>query len=163
MVQNKNITPSPKSAPKSKSFDVLKDMVEEDLLLTIDKTDVDALNTPTIFNKYHKEYRLVTTELMNEEIVLKRLYRELWLYYQGKGDPEFVKRVKNGINYNMRIERTNLKMFIEGDEDYLKQLVVVEMVLNKKNFLKRVLDQINQRNWHIRNAIETLKFKHGVN
>lgn len=141
-------------------FEELKEMVEADLELRIDQTDIDALNTPKIFNKYHKEYRIVSHEVLLNELELKKVFKELWLYYAGKGSPETMKR-KGSLG--LRVERVNIKLFIEGDDDYIKVLLSLEMLKNKKAFLKRILEEISQRNWHIRNAIETMKFKMGVN
>lgn len=145
---------------KSKLLSELKEMADEQLELRLDQTDIDAINTPKIFNIFHKEYRLVSQELITKELAMKKLYKDLWLYYSCKGSPEVIAR-KGGSNPSLRVEKSHLKIFIEGDDEFLKLLLDIEMTKNKKSFLQRVLDQINQRNWHIRNAIETMKFKNG--
>jgi hypothetical protein len=144
---------------KSIPFEELKDMVFEDMKLRIDQTDIDALASPSIYNKYHKEYRIVKDELLVHQLALKKKWKEKWLYYSGKNHPDVYKEKP----LPLKIMKTEVKMFIEGDDEISELLLTVGMYENKLEFLKGTLEEISRRTYHIRNAVETIKFKHGVN
>ena len=144
---------------KSKTLELLKEEADEDMILRIDRTDADALDTPKIYNKYHKEYRIVKNELLAQQLNMKKMWLHKWLYYSGKSDPKVYKEKP----LQLKIMASNVKMFIEGDEDIIKLAYIIGMMENKLEFLEGTLLEIGKRSFHIKNAIDSLKFKHGVN
>lgn len=143
---------------RSKPIEQLEQEAEVDLELRLDRTDEDSLNTPTIFNKYHKEYRLVCTELINCQANMKRLWGKKWYYYMGKAHPDVYKEKP----LNIKIMKSDVKMHIEADEDVLKLSTTIELLEMKKKFIADKLDVISKRSYHIGNAIKTIQFKHGI-
>lgn len=144
---------------KSKSLDELQAEAEEDMALREDRTDSDSAATPVIFNKYHNQLRLVTTELIRAQNVYKRLWFKKWYYYAGKAHP----RVYEKDPLDHKVMRADLKLHIEADDEILKQTYIVEMLEMKKKFIEKKMQEINNRSHHIRNMVQTIKFKHGIN
>ncbi len=144
---------------KSLTLEQLQDEVEKDLELRTDRCDQDSANTPKIHNKYHRQYRLVKEEYNLAEIRFKALWREKWLYYSGKKPREFY----DEHPLQLKIMKSDVKMFIESDEDIMQATVVLRKLENKLGFLRRVIEEINRRSFHIKNVVETLKFINGVN
>lgn len=151
-------TISETAKPKSKSLEKIQDDAEIDLAMRIDQTAEDSSATPKIHNKYLREYHLVKHELMVAELATKRMWREKWLYYSGKSE----KTVYDKKPLSIKIMKADVKMFIESDDEMAKLIMKTRMLDNKRSFLKRTLDEIARRSFHIKNVVETLKFQHGV-
>jgi hypothetical protein len=144
---------------KSKPITQLEEEAEVDMELRIDRTEEDSANTPKIFNKYHKEYRLVKTELMTNQLALKRLWIKKWYYYSGKAHPKVYE--ENPLDH--KIMKSDVKMHIEADDDILKITYTIEILEIKKKFIEEKLREINNRSYHIGNIIKSIYFKHGIN
>lgn len=144
---------------KSKPIEELESEAEDDLKLRSDRTGEDSANTPFLFNKYHRQYRIVSSEYIQAGNSLLRLRRERWFYYTGKADPEVYK--DNPLDH--KIMKSDLKMFIDSDDEVIKLTYIVELLDMKKKYIKDKLEEINRRSFHIGNIIKTQYFKHGIN
>ena len=80
-----------------------------------------------------------------------------WEYYTGKASPE----VYAENPFELKVLKADIGIYMEADKDlqqlgqrmaYAKQIV---------EYLERILKEINNRNWNIRNTIEWKKFLHG--
>lgn len=143
---------------KSKSIEEIEREAEVDLILREDRTEEDSANTPTLFNKYHRQYRLVKTEFIRAGNTLLKLRRDKWFYYTGKAHPDVYK--KNPLDH--KYLKTEVKMLIDSDEDVIKLTYTVEMLDMKKKLIKDKLDAINRRSYEIGNIIKSQYFKHGI-
>ena len=143
---------------KSKSIDILEKEAEEDLKLREDRTSEDSTNTPVLFNKYHRQYRLVKTELIQSCFSMTKLRQQVWCYYSGKASIEEYNEKPLGY----KIMKSDVNKFIEADDRILKLSFQIEMLEMKKKYIREKLDQINARSYHINNIIKTHYFKHGI-
>lgn len=134
-----------------------REEVKKDLKLHHDSLNYDAVFTPDIHHKYSKA-------LMVERLAYKKLkreydvkYLEVWEYYK-KRAPEKVYKEKPLLK---KIMDTDVKYYISADRD----LQEIQSKLDTKEelieFLKRTLEQINNRQWLIKSAIDYLKFTNG--
>lgn len=144
---------------KSKPIEEIEREAEEDLKLRADRTEEDQARTPTLFNKYHRQQRLVRTEFIQVGNSLIRLRRDKWFYYMGKASPEVYE--KNPLGH--KIMKSDVKMMIDSDDDVVKLTYIAEMLEMKKKYLKEILTTINRRSHEIHNIIKTQYFKHGIN
>jgi len=144
---------------KSKPINQIENESEIDLILRLDRTEEDSANTPKLFNKYHKEYRIVSTELLQAQMKMKPLWKRTWLYYSGKAHPNKYKRKP----LDHKIMKSDLKMHIEADDDIIKLTYQIEMLELKQKFIQAKMKEINNRSYHIGNMIKTTLFKHGIN
>lgn len=143
---------------RSKSLKLIEDEAEVDLKLREDRTSEDSANTPVLFNKYHKQHRLVKTELIQSYNTMVRLRQKKWLYYSGKADPSVYEEKPLGH----KVMKSDVKLFIESDEEILKLAYQIAMLEMKKKYIREKIDQINNRSYHITNIIKTQYFKHGI-
>lgn len=132
----------------------LQDQVTTDLKLSGDQLAHDAIVTPDIHNKYNRM-------LMRERQALKKLerkwdvvYLERWEYYRKKADPD----VYTEKPLLKKIMDSDVKLYLAADEDLQNLRAEMDAKEELIDFLKRVMEQINQRTWLIRNAIEYYKF-----
>ena len=144
---------------KSKPIEQIEQEAETDLVLRMDRTEEDSANTPKLFNKYHKQYRIVKTEYIRAGNSLLRMRRQKWFYYSGKAEP----KVYDKTPLDHKIMKSDLKMVIDTDDDVIKLTYTVELLEMKMKFIKGKMEEINRRSFHIRNVIDTIKFKNGSN
>ena len=136
----------------------LQDMWRSDSKLDEDQHDNDSLAIPQLHMKYmefHNQYSLMKKE---RDIEMKRLIKEKWLYYKGKAPSSIYKEMPFDLKLTTKEE---ISMFIEADEDIGKLKYKIEYIDQVLFFLDGVLRMINNRTYHIKNAIEWKKFQSG--
>ena len=136
----------------------LQDMWRSDSKLDEDLHDNDSLAIPQLHMKYmefHNKYSLMKKE---RDIEMKRLIKEKWLYYKGKAPSSVYKEMPFDLKLTTKEE---ISMFIEADDDIAKLKYKIEYIDQVLFFLDSVLRMINNRTYHIKNAIEWKKFQSG--
>ena len=139
------------------NIDELHDAIEKDLKIDDTELDLESIRTPQLHNKYLKIYTthsLQYKKLQDDHMVM---YREKWEYYTGKAPPD-VYAVKP---LDLKVLRSDISIYLDADVE-LQQLSQ-KMAYKKQmvDYLERILKEINNRNWNIRNTIEWKKFLHG--
>ena len=140
------------------NLETLQDMWKSDSKLDEDLHDNDSLAIPQLHMKYmefHNQYSLMKKE---RDIEMKRLIKEKWLYYKGKAPSSVYKEMPFDLKLTTKEE---ISMFIEADEDIGKLKYKIEYIDQVVFFLDSVLRMINNRTYHIKNAIEWKKFQSG--
>jgi|TARA_A100001201_G_scaffold67760_1_gene62876 hypothetical protein len=133
-------------------------MWKTDSVLDDDLHDNDSLAIPQLHMKYmefHNTYSLMKKE---REIEMRRLIKEKWLYYKGKAPSSVYKEMPFDLKLTTKEEIT---MFIDADEDITKLQFKIDYIDQVLSFLDGVLRMINNRTYHIKNAIEWKKFQSG--
>ena len=138
-------------------FDELQQMVDVDLKIDDTELDIESIRTPQIHNKYLKFYTQFCLQLKKVRDERKSLYRDKWEYYTGKSPPE----VYQEKPFDLKILKADVSMYIEADSEYQEIGQKEEYIKQMVEYTERILKEINNRNWNIRNAIEWKKFLHG--
>ena len=138
-------------------FDELQQMVDVDLKIDDTELDIESIKTPQIHNKYLKFYTQFCLQLKKVRDERKSLYRDKWEYYTGKSPPE----VYQEKPFDLKILKADVSMYIESDSEYQEIGQKEEYIKQMVEYTERILKEINNRNWNIRNAIEWKKFLHG--
>ena len=142
------------------NLEKLQEMWKGDSKLDDDLHDNDSLAIPQLHMKYmefHNTYSLMKKE---REIEMKRLIKEKWLYYKGKAPSSVYKEMPFDLKLTTKEE---ISMFIEADEDIGKLQFKIDYIDQVLFFLDGVLRMINNRTYHIKNAIEWKRFNVGSN
>jgi len=139
------------------NIDELYTEVERDIKIDDTELDLESIRTPQLHNKYLKLFTKHSLQYKKLQDDYKVLYRVKWEYYTGKASPEVY--VENP--FELKVLKADIGIYMESDKDlqqlgqrmaYTKQIV---------EYLERILREINNRNWTIRNTIEWKKFLHG--
>ena len=133
-------------------------MWKTDSVLDDDLHDNDSLAIPQLHMKYmefHNTYSLMKKE---RELEMKRLIKDKWLYYKGKAPATVYKEMPFDLKLTTKEE---ISMFIEADEDVSKLQYKIDYIEQVLFFLDGVLRMINNRTYHIKNAIEWKRFQSG--
>ena len=135
----------------------LQNDVERDLKIDDTELDLESIRTPQLHNKYLKHYTKYSLQLKKAQDNYKELYRIKWEYYTGKAEPS----VYQAQPFDLKILKSDVGIYLDADKD-LQEVGHKEAYLAAVvTYLEKVLREINNRNWNIRNAIEWKKFLHG--
>ena len=139
------------------NIDELHDAIEKDLKLDDTELDLESIRTPQLHNKYLKIYTTHSLQYKKLQDDYKVMYREKWEYYTGKAPSEVYAR----IPFDLKVLKSDISIYLDADTE-LQQLSQ-KMAYKKQiiDYLERILKEINNRNWTIRNTIEWKKFLHG--
>jgi hypothetical protein len=133
-------------------------MWKTDSVLDDSLHDNDSLAIPQLHMKYMEYHNTFSLMKKERELEMKRLIKDKWLYYKGKAPATVYKEMPFDLKLTTKEEIT---MFIEADEDICKLQYKLEYIEQVLFFLDGVLRMINNRTYHIKNAIEWKRFQHG--
>ena len=135
----------------------LQNDVDRDLKIDDTELDLESIRTPQLHNKYLKHYTKYSLQLRKAKDDYKILHRQKWEYYTGKASPE----VYQEHPFDLKVLKVDVGIYLDSDKE-LQQLGQKEAYLETTvNYLEKVLREITNRNWTIRNTIEWKKFLHG--
>ena len=139
------------------NIDELYNEIERDLKIDDTELDLESIRTPQLHNKYLKIYTTHSLQLKRLQDEYKILYRVKWEYYTGKASPETYRKKP----FDIKVLRTDVGIYIDADADLQQLSQKVAYTKQITDYLERILREINNRNWTIRNTIEWKKFLHG--
>ena len=139
------------------NIEELYDEVEKDLKIDDTELDLESIRTPQLHNKYLKLYTKHSLQLKRLQDENKVLYRLMWEYYTGKSVPE----VYAAKPFDLKILKADIGIYLDSDSELQQLSQKVAYAKEITNYLEKILREINNRNWTIRNTIEWKKFIHG--
>ncbi len=139
------------------NIEELYDEVEKDLKIDDTELDLESIRTPQLHNKYLKLYTKHSLQLKRLQDEYKVLYRLMWEYYTGKSVPE----VYAAKPFDLKILKADIGIYLDSDSELQQLSQKVAYAKEITNYLEKILREINNRNWTIRNTIEWKKFIHG--
>ena len=134
-------------------------MWKTDSVLDDDLHDNDSLAIPQLHMKYMEFHNTFSLMKRERELEMKRLLKEKWLYYKGKAPAAVYKEMPFDLKLTAKDE---ISMFIEADEEVQKIQYKIDYIEQVLFFLDGVLRMINNRTYHIKNAIEWKRFQSGM-
>ena len=138
-------------------LETLQKQVDVDLKIDDTALDLESIRTPQLHNKYLKQFTKYSLQYKKAKDDYDGLYKFKWEYYTGKSTME----VYQAEPFDLKVLKSDIHIYLNADaelqklgqrQEYLNVVVV---------YLERVLREINNRNWNIRNTIEWKKFLHG--
>lgn len=139
------------------NIDELYNEIERDLKIDDTELDLESIRTPQLHNKYLKLYTTHSLQLKRLQDEYKVLYKEKWEYYTGKASPDTYREKP----FDIKVLRADVGIYIDSDIDLQQLSQKVAYIKQITDYLERILREINNRNWNIRNTIEWKKFLHG--
>ena len=135
----------------------LQNDVDRDLKIDDTELDLESIRTPQLHNKYLKLYTKYSLQLKKTQDDYKTLYRSKWEYYTGKADPD----VYQEKPFDLKVLKADVSIYLDSDKE-IQELGQKEAYIQAVvTYLEKILREINNRNWTIRNTIEWKKFIHG--
>ena len=133
------------------NLETLNEMWAKDAPLDDEKLDNDSLSIPKLHAKYLRLYNNFVTLRDQAELDVKRTYRDRWEYYTGKSEKPFP----------VKLIKTDVEIYLEADQEYQKSVLKAKYLNQMVEAIKTILSAINNRSFHIKNAVEFAKFLKG--
>jgi len=111
-----------------------------------------------LFTKYTSELKKHTLKLKAMYQERQELESELWIYYTGKASPDVYKQRP----MDNRFLKSEVKDAIASDTQYQAlqwKIIVQEEIVDA---YERIVKEVNNRQWNIKNMIEWKKFIEGA-
>ena len=130
------------------------EMSQVDLVIDPNASDLDKYSAkiPVLYSKYADLLMKEKMALHKTKRELRKLYRVKFEYYSGKA-----------VNpHPLKILKSDLKTYIESDEEYSKLAYVHGCREARVGLLEDLVDAVKQKGWSIKSIIEWRKFTGGV-
>ena len=138
-------------------LETLQKQVDVDLKIDDTELDLESIRTPQLHNKYLKLFTKYSLQLKKVKDDYDGLYKFKWEYYTGKSTME----VYQAEPFDLKVLKSDVHIYLNADEELQKLGQRTEYLNVIVVYIERVLREINNRNWNIRNTIEWKKFLHG--
>ena len=138
-------------------LETLQKQVDVDLKIDDTELDLESIRTPQLHNKYLKQFTKYSLQLKKVKDDYDGLDKFKWEYYTGKSTME----VYQAEPFDLKVLKADVHIYLNADEELQKLGQRIEYLKIVVVYLERVLREINNRNWNIRNTIEWKKFLHG--
>ena len=138
-------------------LETLQKQVDVDLKIDDTELDLESIRTPQLHNKYLKLFTKYSLQYKKAKDDYDGLYKFKWEYYTGKSTME----VYQAEPFDLKILKSDVHIYLNADEELQKLGQRQEYLNVVVVYIERVLREINNRNWNIRNTIEWKKFLHG--
>ena len=138
-------------------LETLQNQADIDLKIDDTELDLESIRTPQLHNKYLKLFTKYSLQYKKAKDDYDGLYKFKWEYYTGKSTME----IYQAEPFDLKILKSDVHIYLNADEDLQKLGQRTEYLNVIVVYIERVLREINNRNWNIRNTIEWKKFLHG--
>ncbi len=140
-------------------LDTIQKMWQEDSKIDPDNLHTESLNIPVLHAKYFDLYNNINLLRKKAEQQRKNVRHERYEYYSGKADPEVY--IKNPFPKKVR-DKSAMEKYLDADEKLSGLSLKIEYYVTMQNYLEDVLKMVSQRTYHIKNAIEFMRFSSGL-
>lgn len=142
-------------------YEEIVDMWEQDAKIDSEQLCHESLKVPLLQGKYFNLFCREKAVLAKLTLDLSQLRRWKRDYFLGEIPPDEL--AEKGIPvFARRLVKAEVDTYVDTDSDVVALLERIAVVQTKVDLLNLCVKSINDRQWNIRNAIEFLKWKHGV-
>jgi len=140
-------------------LDTIQKMWEKDSNIDPDNLHTESLNIPVLHSKYFDLYNNINLLRKKAEQQKKNIRHERYEYYSGKADPEVY--VKDPFPKKVR-DKSAMEKYLDADTKLSGISLKIDYYVTMQNYLEEILKMISQRTYHIKNAIEFMRFSSGL-
>ena len=137
----------------------IQKMWEEDSKIDIDNLHTESLNIPILHSKYYDLYNNLMLLRKKAEQQKKNIRHERYEYYSGKADPDVY--IENPFPKKIR-DKDTMQKYLDADEKLSNVNMKIEYYSTMLEYLESILRMITQRTYHIKNAIDFMRFSSGL-
>lgn len=123
----------------------------EDSVMGDDLFD-EARRIPMLHSKWLDKYLRIQLIKKEKEYEHNRLYLQKYSFYMGR----------ETITPDEKIIKTEVPIYMKGDEDIIRSQAVLDLYDKLEGTLKEILNNINNRSFQIKNAIDWLRYSRGI-
>ncbi len=139
------------------TLDDIKSQWAEDSKLDNDLLDNESTKIPQLHSKYLNYLSDVRLIKIRKEQEYKTLIREKFEYYTGKAD-DLVYQEKP---FDLKVLKQDVPMYMDADPEIQNITTRINYYEEIVFFLEKVIQQLNNRTFQIKNSIDWQKFMQG--
>ena len=145
------------------TIEELKRLKEQDLK-PIDRLDLtsESLNVATLHARWIDIFRDHHTQLIKARYKANVFKKKISRYYKGMTSREELKSLGKTHQFQEQLGRQELENYVNGDPDYAKLKGKVEILESDMDYIGNILENIKQRGWSIKTAVEYERFVSGA-
>ena len=140
-------------------LDKLQEMWERDSKIDRDNLHEESLGIPTLHAKYFEMYNTVFLLRKKAEQQRKNIRHERYEYFSGKADPDVY--VQNPFPKKIR-DKDTMQKYLDADEKLSTVCLKNDYKDTMQDHMCSTLNQITNRTYQIKNAIEFMRFNAGL-
>lgn len=137
-------------------LDQLREEWDKDCVWNETEPDKAALNIPQLHSKYVNQIHEHNIHLRMAEFKRAKMLKLRTHYYQGKLSKEELE-ARNWPPFQF-VLKSDLKLYLDADDELMKLDSQCLLHEECKAFCREVINQINQRTWHIKHVVEWAQF-----
>jgi len=112
----------------------------------------EARRIPILHAKWLEKYLKIQLLKKEKEYAHNQLYLQKYSFYMGREETA----------PDDRIIKTEVPIYIKGDQEVINSLAIVDYYDKLENTLKEIINNINNRSFQIKNAIDWMKYAKGL-
>lgn len=140
-------------------LETIQKMWNEDSKIDPDNLHTESLNIPSLHAKYYDLYNNLMLLRKKAEQQKRNIRHERYEYYSGKADPDVY--VESPFPKKIRDKETMAK-YLDADEKLSGVSLKCDYYDVMIKFLEDILKMISQRTYHVKNAVEFMRFQSGL-
>lgn len=139
------------------TLDELQNHAEKDLKIDDLELASESTRNAALHQKYLQYLNHFKGLLIKKKYELKKLKLQKWEYFTGKSDPQVYK----DNPFDHKILKADLHIYLDADEELAKAQSLVEYYEMCVDTCERILKNVSDRQWNIKNAIAWRRFEFG--
>ena len=136
-------------------LDLIQDMWEKDSKIDPDNLHNESLEIPSLHAKYFEIYNTIFLLRKKAEQQRKNIRHERYEYFSGKADPDVY--IENPFPKKIR-DKDTMQKYLDADEKLSGVSLKIDYYDTMLVYIESILKQISNRTYHIKNAIEFMRF-----
>ena len=141
------------------NLDDIQCMWEKDSQLDKDNLHDESLKIPVLHAKYHELFNNTLLLRKKAEQQRKNIRHERYEYFSGKADPDVY--VENPFPKKIRDKET-MQKYLDADDKLSSVSLKIDYYDTMLVYIESILKQVSNRTYHIKNAIEFMRFNAGL-
>ena len=143
----------------SLDLESIQEMWKKDSDIDRDNLHEESLKIPSLHAKYFELYNTIFLLRKKAEQQRKNIRHERYEYYGGKADPEVY--VKDPFPKKIR-DKDTMQKYLDADERLSGVSLKIDYYDTMLVYIESILKQVSNRTYHIKNAIEFMRFNAGL-
>ena len=141
------------------TLESLQEMWVKDAEIDRDNLHDESLNIPSLHAKYFELYNTIFLLRKKAEQQKKNIRHERYEYYSGKADPDVY--IENPFPKKIR-DKDTMQKYLDADERLSGVSLKIDYYDTMLVYIESILKQVSNRTYHIKNAIEFMRFNAGL-
>jgi len=143
----------------SLDLDSIQEMWKKDSYIDRDNLHEESLKIPSLHAKYFELYNTIFLLRKKAEQQRKNTRHERYEYFSGKADPEVY--VESPFPKKIR-DKDTMQKYLDADERLSSVSLKIDYYDTMLVYIESILKQVSNRTYHIKNAIEFMRFNSGL-